>query len=262
MDVLVLIGWMVAVSLGTMTCVWALSLVLQNASIVDSFWGPGFVVLAATAPFLADGWSWRALLVLALVSVWAARLAAHITIRNWGKGEDWRYRKWRDDAPASFWWRSYFKVFVLQGVLLVVVASPILAVTASSRAIGATALDVAGCAVWLFGLLYEAIADLQLARFKRDPANRGRVLDRGLWRTSRHPNYFGEAVVWWGLFLIALSTPTGYWAAIGPIAITFLLVRVSGVRMLEKGLRERKPEYVDYVRRTSPFVPWPPRRRA
>jgi len=262
MEAVGFLAWAFGIALGYMTCVWALSLVLRNASIVDSFWGPGFVILAATAPFLADGWSWRALLVLALVSVWAARLAAHITIRNWGKGEDWRYRKWRDDAPASFWWRSYFKVFVLQGVLLVVVASPILVVASSSRAIGATPLDVAGCAVWLFGLLYETIADLQLARFKRDPANRGRVLDRGLWRTSRHPNYFGEAVVWWGLFLIALSTPTGYWAAIGPIAITFLLVRVSGVRMLEKGLRERKPEYADYVRRTSPFVPWPPRRRA
>lgn len=262
MQALTLIGWMVGVSLGAMTTVWVLSLVLRNASIVDSFWGPGFVVLAATAPFIAGGWSWRSLLMLALVSIWAARLGTHITIRNWGKGEDWRYRKWRDDAPSSFWWRSYFKVFVLQGILLVVVASPILAVAASSRAFGVTSLDVAGGVVWLFGLLFETVADLQLARFKRDPANRGRVMDRGLWRYSRHPNYFGEAVVWWGLFLIALSTPTAYWAAIGPIAITFLLVRVSGVRMLEQGLRERKPEYADYVRRTSPFVPWPPRRRA
>lgn len=261
METLALVGWMLAVSLGYMTLVWVLSLVLRNASIVDSFWGPGFAVLGAVAPLLAGARTWRDLLILALVAVWAARLAAHITVRNWGKGEDWRYRKWREEAGSGFRWTSYFRVFVLQGFLLVVVAAPILVVAASRGPVRVTWLDIAGTVVWLAGLLFEAIADLQLARFKHDAANRGRVMDRGLWRTSRHPNYFGETVVWWGIFLIALATPNGTWAAIGPAAITFLLVRVSGVRMLEKGLLERKPDYADYVRRTSAFVPRMPRRR-
>jgi steroid 5-alpha reductase family enzyme len=261
MQTLTFVGWMLAVSLGYMTLVWMLSLVLRNASIVDSFWAPGFVILAAVGPFLAGTPTWRDLLVLAIVAIWAVRLAAHVTIRNWGKGEDWRYKKWRDEAGAKFWWTSYFKVFALQGILLVVVAAPILAVAASRGPTRVTWGDIAGTIIWLAGLSFEAIADLQLARFKHDAASRGRVMDRGLWRTSRHPNYFGEAVVWWGIFLIALATPHGYWSAIGPIAITFLLVRVSGVRMLEKGLLERKPDYADYVRRTGSFVPRMPRRR-
>jgi len=261
-ETLTLVGWMVAVSLGYMMLVWVLSLVVRDAGIVDSFWGPGFVVLAAVAPVLGGARTSRDLLVLALVAIWAGRLAGHITARNWGKGEDWRYRKWREEAGPAFWWKSYFKVFLLQGVTLVIVAAPILAVAASRGPARLSPLDIAGCAVWLAGLSFEAVADWQLARFKRNPANRGRVMDRGLWRLSRHPNYFGEAIVWWGLFLVALGVPGGYWAAIGPIAITFLLVRVSGVRMLEKGLLDRKPGYADYVRRTSSFVPWPPRRGA
>ena len=259
MGTLGMIGWMVVAALGYMTAVWGISLVVRNASIVDSFWGPGFIVLAVAAPWVADAWTWRSVLVLALVTVWGLRLAMHVTVRNWGKGEDWRYRQWREEAPDRFWWTSYFRVFVLQGILMVVVAAPILATAASSRA-GWTGLDVAGAFLWLFGLSYEAIADLQLMRFKRDPTNKGRVFDQGLWRTSRHPNYFGESMVWWGLFLVALSVPEGIWSIIGPVAITFLLLRVSGVRMLERGLKHRKPAYAEYIRRTSPFIPWPPRR--
>ena len=260
MATLPLIGWMVATSLGMMTAVWALSLVARDASIVDSFWGPGFVALAVVGSLVGRDPTWRNLLVLALVSVWAGRLAIHVTVRNWKKGEDWRYGKWRDEAGAKFRWTSYFRVFVLQGLLLVLVAAPIVVVAASRGPARLTVLDIIGSVVWLAGALFEAVADGQLARFKRDPANRGLVMDRGLWRYSRHPNYFGEAVVWWGLFLIALSVPNGCWAAIGPLTITFLLVRVSGVRMLEKGLLERKPGYAEYVRTTSAFIPWRPRR--
>ncbi len=262
MSVFALIGWMVGISLAYMTAVWVMSLIVQNAGIVDSFWGPGFVLLAVVGPYLAEGWGWRSLLVLALVSVWGVRLAVHITVRNWGKGEDWRYRKWREDGPESFWWRSYFRVFILQGLLLVVVAAPVVVVARAHGPAAVTAFDIVGGAICLFGVVFEATADAQLARFKRNPANRGKVFDAGLWRTSRHPNYFGESVVWWGLFLIALSVPGGAWTAIGPVTITFLLLRVSGVRMLEKGLKNRKPGYQEYVRRTSPFVPWPPRRGA
>jgi steroid 5-alpha reductase family enzyme len=223
--------------------------------------GPGFALLAAALPLLAGGPTWRSLLVLSMVAVWAGRLATHITVRNWGKREDWRYRKWRDEAPGSFWWRSYFRVFLLQDVLLVVVAAPILLTAWTREPVGLTVLDVVGVAVWGFGLLFEAVADGQLARFKRDPQSDGKVMDRGLWRYSRHPNYFGESVFWWGIFLVAASVSEGYAAIVGPIAITFLLLRVSGAGMLERGLRTTRPGYEDSVRRTSAFFPVPPKRR-
>ena len=248
MTIFELVGWGLGISLAYMTCVWLLSLAVRNAGIVDSFWGPGFALLAATLPVIAGGPTWRSLLILGLVVVWATRLCVHVTTRNWGRPEDWRYRSWREAAGRSFWWRSYFRVFILQGVLLVVVAAPILAVARATGSTAWTGLDVAGVAVWAVGFAFEAIGDRQLARFKSDPANRGRVMDRGLWRTTRHPNYFGEAVLWWGIFLVALSVPIGYASVVGPIAITFLLVRVSGVRMLERGLKERRPGYEAYVR--------------
>jgi len=260
MSFLELVGWALAISLAYMTVAWAVSLILRNAGIVDSFWGPGFAVLAATLPTIAGGPTWRSLLVLAVVAVWAGRLSAHITVRNWGRPEDWRYKTWRDRAGRAFWWRSYFKVFLLQGILLVLVAAPILLVAWARRPGSWGALDAVGAGVWLLGLLFEVVGDAQLARFKRDPENAGRVMDRGLWRYTRHPNYFGEALLWWGVYLIAVSVPFGWASVVGPAAITFLLVRVSGVRMLERGLRARRPGYEEYVHRTSAFLPWPPKR--
>ena len=261
MPSLELLGWATSIAVVYMTGVWVLSLALRNAGIVDSFWGPGFALLAATLPFVAGRPGWRSLLILAMVAVWAVRLSVHITARSWGKPEDWRYRNWRKAAGRSFWWRSFFKVFLLQGVLLVLVAAPILVVALARGPVRWTLFDIVGPAVWLFGLSFEAIADHQLTRFKRDPESHGRVMDTGLWRYSRHPNYFGEAVLWWGIFLVALAVPGGYASAVGPVAITFLLVRVSGVRMLEAGLRERRRGYTEYVRRTSPLIPLPRRRR-
>jgi steroid 5-alpha reductase family enzyme len=255
-----LLGWALAVGIGYMTAAWAVSLVLRNAGVADSFWGPGFVVLAAALPWIAGGPTWRCLLVLAMVAVWAARLATHVTLRNRGKPEDWRYKKWRDAAGSAFWWRSYLKVFLLQGTLLVVVAAPILVVSWARGPASWGLLDVIGAALWLLGLTFEGVGDAQLVCFKRDPENQGRVMDRGLWRYTRHPNYFGEALLWWGIYLVTASVPFGWAAIVGPGAITFLLVRVSGVRMLEQGLRARRPGYEEYVRRTSAFVPWPPRR--
>jgi len=254
-----ILGVSVAIAVGYMTAIWILSLVRRNAGIVDAFWGPGFALLAAVLPVMNGEIPWRSLLILAMVAVWAGRLSAHIAVRNWGRPEDWRYRRWREESGRNFWWRSYFKVFLLQSVFLVVVAAPILVSAWSRGPQGLTALDVAGTAVWVVGFLFEAVADAQLARFKRDPGNKGRVMDRGLWRYSRHPNYFGESVLWWGIFLVAASVPMGWAAAIGPITITFLLLRVSGVRMLERGLRSRRPGYEEYVRRTSSFIPLPPR---
>lgn len=260
MELLKLFGFAAAAAMSTMTLVWLLSLQRRNASIVDSFWGPGFVVVAAVCIAVSGAVAWRETLVLALVTVWGVRLSAHITRRNWGRGEDWRYRKWRDAAPETFWWRSLFKVFLLQAVLLLVVASPIIAAIAYAGPNGFTALDAAGITLWAIGFAFEVVGDEQLRRFKADAENRGKVCDRGLWRYTRHPNYFGEALLWWGVFLIASSAVEALWSVVGPAAITFLLLRVSGVRLLEKGLKETKPQYADYVRRTSAFFPWPPRK--
>lgn len=260
MELLRLFGFAATAALSTMTLVWLLSLQRRNASIVDSFWGPGFVVVAAVCVAVSGAVTWREALVLALVTTWGVRLSAHITHRNWGKGEDWRYRQWRDAAPETFWWRSFFKVFLLQAVLLLVVASPIVAVCAFPGSRAFTAFDAAGIALWAIGLAFEVIGDEQLRRFKANPEHRGKVCDRGLWRYTRHPNYFGEALLWWGVFLIASSSVEALWSVVGPATITFLLLRVSGVRLLEKGLKETKPQYADYVRRTSAFFPLPPRK--
>lgn len=252
-------GWAAVASWAYMTLVWLVSLRLRNASIVDSFWGPGFLVVALLGLALTGAPTWREFLIAGLVATWALRLAAHITIRNRGRGEDWRYRAWREKEPKSFWWRSYPKVFLLQGALLILVATPLLASATVPGPHALTIQDGAGIALWFLGFLFEVVGDEQLRRFKADPAHRGRVCDVGLWKYTRHPNYFGEATLWWGLFLIALSAPAAAWSVVGPIAITFLLLRVSGVRLLEKGLKETKPEYAEYVRRTSPFFPWPPK---
>ncbi len=254
-------GIALGVVLVYMTAIWLASLWLRDASIVDVFWGPGFIVAALVYAILSDGYLGRQVLVAALVAVWGLRLSLYILSRNWGRGEDPRYRVWREQAGGAFWWVSFFRVFALQGVLLWVISAPLLAAQTSDDPDRFSATDVAGLAVWLTGFLFEAVGDYQLARFKADPANKGKVMRTGLWAYTRHPNYFGDATVWWGYFIIAAGTPDGYWTFFSPILMTFLLVRVSGVAMLERGQRATKPEYRDYVESTSPFIPWFPRRR-
>lgn len=243
--------------LALMVGTWAVSVIVRNASIVDVIWGPAFVLLAAIALALGDGTAGRRWLVLALVAIWGLRLGAHIARRNIGKGEDRRYRAFRERWGARFWWVSLFTVFLLQAAIVLVVALPILGAGAGRAPLGL--LDALGVLVWVVGFAFEAIGDAQLARFRRDPANRGRVLDRGLWRYTRHPNYFGDATLWWGLGLIG-AAGAGPWVLVGPALMTFLLVRVSGVALLERDIAERRPEYAAYVRRTSSFLPRPPRR--
>lgn len=240
------------------TALWVVSLRLRNASIVDMWWGPAFLVAAGAYLGLAWPAHPRAWLALAATALWAARLAWHIGRRNVGHGEDPRYRAWREAHGSRWWWRSYFQVFLLQAAVAWLVSWP-LYFSVRDPAGFPTAWDLAGAAVFVAGWLFEAVADHQLARFKRDPANRGRVMDRGLWRYSRHPNYFGEAVLWWGLGIVGAGTSGGAWGLVGPLLITWLLLRVSGVTMLERGLVQSKPAYADYIRRTSAFVPWRPR---
>jgi steroid 5-alpha reductase family enzyme len=248
------------VVLAAATLVWLLSLRLRDASIADVAWGPGFVLLAATWALLSDGYGPRRLLVLALVSVWGLRLALHIAARNRGKGEDPRYRRFRERAGPTFPFRSLITVFWLQALLLWIAGAPLLPALASDLPARFTPFDALGLLLWSTGFLFETIGDAQLRRFKADPANRVRVLRSGLWRYTRHPNYFGDATLWWGFWCFAASVPCGAVTAFGPALMTFLLVRVSGVRMLEEDLLERKPEYRDYVRSTNAFVPGPPRR--
>ena len=242
------------VSAVAFTILWLVSLRLENAGIVDIFWGPGFIFVGAYYTMTVPGApTLRGLLVLALVTVWGLRLALHIGIRNAGAGEDFRYRKWREEAGNRFWWISLLKVFLLQALVLWIVSSPLLLAQLGGGE-SLTALDVLGLALWSFGFLFETVADWQLWRFKKDPATAGRVMRSGLWSVSRHPNYFGEAVLWWGIGLLAL--PTGGWLSfIGPLMITFLLLKVSGVVMLDAALVERRPEYADYIATVPAFVP-------
>jgi steroid 5-alpha reductase family enzyme len=263
MSVSGLAGIGLAVALLYVSIVWAASLPLRNASIIDIFWGPGFLVAALTYTLLAhEGYSGRQLLVLVLVAVWGLRLGGYIALRNRGHGEDYRYQRMRENAGANFWWRSLVTVFWLQGILLWIISAPLLVGIHSDSPDEFVITDFAGASVWLAGFLFESVGDFQLARFKADPANHGKVMDRGLWRYTRHPNYFGDALLWWGYFIIAAGTPWGWATIFAPALMTFLLVRVSGVALLERTIKKRRPEYAAYVQRTSAFIPLPPKRPA
>jgi len=244
-----------AVTLAYVTTIWLLSVVLRNASIIDIFWGLGFVLLTCLYHVALDGWGERRVLVVTLVIIWGLRLSAYIAWRNRGKGEDPRYRRWREQTGESFWWTSYFRVFLLQGVLLWVISMPLLAAQNAAEPDHISPFDVIGTLVWATGFFFEAAGDWQLARFKSDPTNDGKVMDRGLWRYTRHPNYFGDATVWWGYYIIAAGTTHGWITVFSPMIMTTLLMRVSGVSLLERSLKRTKPEYADYTRRTSAFFP-------
>lgn len=249
------------VIMGLMALLWLVSLVLRNSSIVDPFWGSGFVIVNwfyfALTP---GGFPPRKWLIAALVTVWGLRLSLYLLWRNRGKGEDFRYRKWREESGERWWWRSFFKVFVLQGFLLWIISAPLLAAQWLGSPARLTALDFLGVIVWAVGLFFEAVGDFQLARFKSVATNKGKLLTSGVWRYTRHPNYFGDAAQWWGFFLVAAAAG-GYWTIFSPVVMTLLLLRVSGVSLLEKTLVTTKPGYKEYVESTSAFVPRFPRRR-
>ncbi|MHC1781405.1 MAG: DUF1295 domain-containing protein [Anaerolineaceae bacterium] len=248
------------VILAMMTALWLLSLLLKNSSIVDIFWGLGFVVTAwVYFALTSDGFAGRKFLLVALATIWGLRLSLYILWRNWGKPEDFRYQKWRGEEGASWWWKSYLRVFLLQGLLMWIISLPLLAAQISPTPARFTFLDILGALVWLIGFFFESAGDLQLARFRADPANKGKVMDRGVWRFTRHPNYFGDSAQWWGFYLLAAAAQGGWWTFISPLVMTTFLLRVSGVTLLEKTLSAR-PGYEEYIRRTSAFVPWFPKR--
>ena len=244
-----------ALMLGT----WTLSVVLKNASIVDIVWGLGFVLVAWVVRLSADGNDTRQWLLTGMVSVWGLRLAGHLFWRNHGNGEDFRYRAMRKHYGPKFPIISLATVFGLQGMLMFIVSLPVqLGQADATPDVGAVAY--VGVVLWLVGLFFEAVGDAQLARFKALPENRGIVMSSGLWRYTRHPNYFGDACIWWGIGIVAAETGSGAWGLIGSLLMTVLLRRVSGVTLLEKSLVKRRQGYTEYVARTSPFVPRPPKR--
>jgi steroid 5-alpha reductase family enzyme len=249
----------VATIAALMLVTWLVSLPLRNASIVDLIWGLGFVLVAWAVRLTVDGNSARQWLLVAMVTIWGLRLSIYLTWRNHGNGEDYRYQAMRRHWGPRFWWVSLFTVFALQGVLMWTVSIGVqLGQVPDSPGLGP--LAGLGVLVWLVGIVFESVGDAQLARFKADPANRGTVMDRGLWRYTRHPNYFGDACVWWGIALVAAESGLGAFGIIGAVVMTVLLRRVSGVTLLEKSLKKRRAGYEEYIARTSPFVPRPPKR--
>jgi len=244
--------------LACMLVLWLASLRLSDASIADVFWGSGFAAVALLALALSPP-SPRAALLAAMAVLWGLRLTLHLGRRWRGKGEDRRYRAMRAAWGARFPVASLFTVFLLQGVLMWIVSLPLQAGAAQGGARPLGLLDALGLALFAVGLAFEAIGDAQLARFLAAPGDAGRVMQTGLWRYTRHPNYFGDALVWWGIGLVAAGAGP-WWSLAGPALMTFLLVRVSGVALLEKDIGSRRPGYADYVARTSAFIPLPPRR--
>ena len=225
--------------------------------IADVAWGLGFILVAVVSLFSGNVYSPRSFIVSGLVLVWGGRLAMHIHSRNRGRGEDPRYQKWREEWGRWFVLRSFLQVFMLQGTLLLLVAVPIVyANTVAASPLGW--LDILGLAIWLTGFCFEAIGDWQLLTFIRNPANKGKLMTSGLWRYTRHPNYFGEVTLWWGICLMVLTLPGGWLTVIGPLTITFLILKVSGIPMLEKPYEDRA-DFQEYKRRTSSFFPLPPR---
>ena len=233
---------------------WLSSLARRDVSFVDSLWSLFFLLAAIVFAYPSQPLSGRALIVLVLVAIWSLRLSIFITARNWGEPEDYRYRAIRANNEPHFEYKSLLIVFGLQGLLAWIIALPLLPAISSAAPLGV--LDLAAAILWLTGFVFEAGGDYQLAQFKRNPDSKGRVLDSGLWRHTRHPNYFGDFCIWWAFYLFAVAAG-GWWSIVSPLLMSFLLLRVSGVAMLEKTIGERRPGYAEYVDRTNAFFPGP-----
>lgn len=266
MDPVFLVGVNLALAAALFAGLWGVAQLNRDPSFVDAFWAFGVTLMAVSSFFLADGWALREYLITGLTLAWGLRLGSHLFLRWRKEGADRRYEALLARALEKRGWSfartTALFVFAPQAVLMWITSLPaqLGQVAAEPARFGVLAAIGAGLAV--FGLIYETVADAQLARFRADPANAGKVMDQGLWAWSRHPNYFGEACVWWGIWLIAAETTPGLFAIAGPLFLTFTLTRWSGAPLLEAGLSRTRPGYADYVRRTSPFIPWPPKKEA
>jgi steroid 5-alpha reductase family enzyme len=241
-----------------MSVLWVFSVILKNVSIVDLFWGFGFVLTAGFYFITTDGNQIRKIILLTLVSIWGLRLSVFLAWRNYGKGEDFRYREFRKKYGENrYWWISFFQTFLLQGMLMWLISAPLLGAQYEGADRNFGILDYAGVILWTIGFIFEAGGDYQLAVFKANPANKGKVLDTGFWKYTRHPNYFGDTAVWWGYGFISLSAGS-YLPILGSLLMTALIIKVSGVALLEKSLKDQKPQYKEYIEKTSAFIPWFP----
>ena len=259
-SVISIMTWNLIVVVAMMFIGWLISLRYRNVTIVDSLWGLGFVLVAWMTYFLSDGFLGRKILITVLVTIWGMRLMIYLSRRNWGAGEDPRYREWRQKSGERFGIVSLFKVFLLQAAFLWIISIVLQFGQFSTKPDQFVWLDVFGAFIWATGFFFEAVGDWQLARFKADPASKGRVMDRGLWAYSRHPNYFGEFLIWWGFFLITLSTPNSWWTVISPLIITTVLLKMTGIPLTEATVKKTRPGYENYIKRTSAFVPWFPKK--
>jgi steroid 5-alpha reductase family enzyme len=238
------------------TILWIWSVYLKDVSIVDIFWGLGFVILNIFYVFNSGDLNSRKILLLVLVSVWGLRLSIYLAYRNIGKGEDFRYQEFRRKfGPKRYWWFSYFQAFLLQGALMILISITLLGMNFSSQPTTLSTLDYIGIGIWLIGFIFEAGGDYQLMRFKKNTNNKGNVLTTGFWKYTRHPNYFGDASVWWSYAIFSISAGA-YWQIIGSILMTLLIINISGVTLLEKSLKQTKTAYSDYIDKTSSFFPW------
>ena len=243
-----------------MSFLWVFSVIIKNVSIVDLFWGFGFVVTTIFYFINTDGNDLRKTIILILVVIWGLRLSGYLTWRNFGKGEDFRYREFRKKyGEKRYWWVSFFQTFLLQGLLMWLISATLLGAQYAGSEKSPGFLDFAGILLWIIGFTFEAGGDYQLARFKADPSNKGKVLDTGFWKYTRHPNYFGDSAVWWGYGLICLSAGS-YLPILGSVLMTALIIKVSGVALLEKSLKDQKPQYREYIEKTSAFIPWLPKK--
>jgi steroid 5-alpha reductase family enzyme len=247
--------------LAIMTLLWVISIFIKNVSIVDLFWGMGFVI-AAGIYFLKTGSPEpRKTILLIMVALWGIRLSAYLTWRNYGKGEDFRYREFRKNYGENrYWWISFFQTFLLQGILMWLISAPLLGAQLYGYEKAPGLIDFLGIALWITGFAFEAGGDWQLAKFRSDPRNKGKVLNTGFWRYTRHPNYFGDSAVWWGYGLICISAGS-YLPVLGSVLMTALIIKISGVALLEKSLMDKKPEYREYIEKTSAFLPWFPKKK-
>ncbi len=241
-----------------MNLLFLLALLLKKNDIVDVAWGLGFILITVVYLLLVPDCHWRRMLVSLLVLAWGMRLALYIFLRNRGKKEDFRYAKWKQDWGKNWIVRSYLQVFLLQGFFMLCIAYPLFLYTSSQHS-ALSILDVLGVLLWLLGFFFEAVGDAQMRGFKLNPANKGRIMDQGLWRYTRHPNYFGESTMWWGILIITLNVAHGWISILSPIVITTLLLRVSGVPLLEKKY-DTNPDYREYIRKTSSFIPRLPKK--
>ena len=255
-----IVGWDLGAVIVMMIIGWLFSLRYQNVTIVDSLWGLGFVLIVWITFFLSEGYSGRKMLIAVLATVWGMRLSVYLSKRNWGSGEDARYGEWRQKSGDRFWLVSLGKVFLLQAIFLWTISLVLQFGQLSPLPSQIVGLDIAGTFVWIIGFIFESVGDWQLARFKADLANKGRVMDQGLWAYTRHPNYFGEFLIWWGFFLITLSTPTSWWTVISPLIITAVLLKMTGIPLTESTIVKSRPGYKDYINRTSSFIPWFPKK--